>query len=330
MILIISSNNDVTTNEVIDWLRFYNSDFIRIDSTKLISIQKAIINVDSTELYFEIDGTDLKLSQITSIWYRRSWINFKRNKYTNEALLNSEFENQIENQLIEENFYLSQFLLSEFKKKSLNDISDTRHNKLGALAYAKKIGLMIPSTIIATAKKDVIKFKATNSNIITKNFSPGVFIILDGSSMNGYTTELSDQEINDLPDCFFPMLFQQKIEKAFELRIFYLNNQFYTSAIFSQNDDQTKVDFRNYNVNLPNRTPTYELPINIKELLKTFMKYFSLNSGSIDMIVTNEGEYIFLEVNPIGQIAQVSIPCNYYLQHEIAKSLIKNIHEREN
>ena len=32
---------------------------------------------------------------------------------------------------------------------------------------------------------------------------------------------------------------------------------FYSSAIFSQNDPKTSVDFRNYNKDKPNRTPPY-------------------------------------------------------------------------
>lgn len=53
------------------------------------------------------------------------------------------------------------------------------------------------------------------------------------------------------------------------------------------------------------------------------MEVIDLNSGSIDMLVSKKNEYIFLEVNPIGQFAQVSYPCNYYIQKEIASELIK-------
>jgi D-alanine-D-alanine ligase-like ATP-grasp enzyme len=56
----------------------------------------------------------------------------------------------------------------------------------------------------------------------------------------------------------------------------------------------------------------------IKIKLKKLMKELQLVSGSFDIIVTKTGEYIFLEVNPIGQFSQVSIPCNYYLEKRIA------------
>jgi glutathione synthase/RimK-type ligase-like ATP-grasp enzyme len=46
-----------------------------------------------------------------------------------------------------------------------------------------------------------------------------------------------------------------------------------------------------------------------------------LDSGSIDMIVSTEGKYIFLEVNPVGQFGMVSYPCNYYIERDIADYL---------
>jgi hypothetical protein len=39
------------------------------------------------------------------------------------------------------------------------------------------------------------------------------------------------------------------------------------------------------------------------------------------MIVTPEGEYVFLEVNPTGQFGWVSDNCNYYLEEKIANHL---------
>ncbi|MPT35513.1 MAG: hypothetical protein E2604_10600 [Flavobacterium sp.] len=64
--------------------------------------------------------------------------------------------------------------------------------------------------------------------------------------------------------------------------------------------------------------------VKVKKIkLKKLMKVLKLNSGSIDMLVSSNNEYVFLEVNPIGQFGQVSKPCNYYLEKQIAKELNK-------
>jgi D-alanine-D-alanine ligase-like ATP-grasp enzyme len=52
------------------------------------------------------------------------------------------------------------------------------------------------------------------------------------------------------------------------------------------------------------------------------MQKADLNCGSLDLIKSKDGRYVFLEVNPSGQFGMVSYPCNYYLEEEVAKSLI--------
>lgn len=138
-----------------------------------------------------------------------------------------------------------------------------------------------------------------------------------------YTETVSDEFIDTLNDDFFPSLIQQQLDKAYELRIFYLHGNYYSMAIFSQSDQQTCVDFRKYNDKKPNRTVPFCLPSCIEEKIKCFMMTMNLNSGSIDMIVTKKNDYVFLEVNPVGQFGMVSGPCNYRLEKEIATYLIR-------
>lgn len=53
------------------------------------------------------------------------------------------------------------------------------------------------------------------------------------------------------------------------------------------------------------------------------MKDIDMNCGSIDMIYSPEGEYIFLEVNPVGQFQWLSKSCNYDIERQIAFDLLK-------
>ena len=92
-------------------------------------------------------------------------------------------------------------------------------------------------------------------------------------------------------------------------------------AIFSQNDMQTAIDFRQYNSNNPNRNVPFKLPDNLKKSLTKLMCDIGLNTGSIDMIYTKDKEYVFLEVNPVGQFKMTSMPCNYYIERDVARIL---------
>jgi glutathione synthase/RimK-type ligase-like ATP-grasp enzyme len=116
-------------------------------------------------------------------------------------------------------------------------------------------------------------------------------------------------------------LLQEKLDKKYELRVFFLNEEFYAMAIFSQNASDTSVDFRNYKDKKQNRTVPYTLPYNIHVCLLKFVKETNLNTGSIDIVVTTDNRFVFLEVNPVGQFGMVSYPCNYHLEKKVATYL---------
>ena len=63
----------------------------------------------------------------------------------------------------------------------------------------------------------------------------------------------------------------------------------------------------------------------MEKKLTLLMKKMNLNCGSIDMIKSKEGEYVFLEINSVGQFGMVSRPCNYYLEEKVADFLNSNI-----
>ena len=125
-------------------------------------------------------------------------------------------------------------------------------------------------------------------------------------------------------ETLFPSLFQELVEKEYELRVFYINRTFYSMAIFSQLDKQTSIDFRNYNRQKPNRTVPYQLPLHIEKKLLQLIDHFEFTTGSIDIIKSISGEYIFLENNPVGQFGMTSSPCNYRLEKIVAKHLMNH------
>ena len=64
-------------------------------------------------------------------------------------------------------------------------------------------------------------------------------------------------------------------------------------AVFSQENNKTAQDFRNYDQDNPNRTVPYKLPVRIISKLTRLTRKLSLNTGSIDLIRSIDGEYYF-------------------------------------
>jgi ATP-GRASP peptide maturase of grasp-with-spasm system len=319
MLLIISSEDDSCTNLVIDWLLRYQIEFIRINSEDKIEVLSIDLqNFEKSEIILR--NKRMKISDFTAIWYRRSHLSLKKDE--NVKFSECIISKSINFQLDCEKKILEEFFLTELKKRSLNSQIDNDLNKLSVLKLCEKLKIKTPNTILTTQKKSLLAFKEKHGKVITKNFTPGMFIKNNEFRLGSGTILVTDEMIDELPNTFYPMLFQSLVDKAFELRVFYINGECYSSAIFSQNDERTRIDFRNYNFEKPNRTPPFLLPNDISVKLTLLMEKLDINSGSIDLIITTDGDVVFLEINPVGQFFQVSYPCSYYLEKKVAEFLI--------
>ncbi|WP_064967622.1 grasp-with-spasm system ATP-grasp peptide maturase [Tenacibaculum ovolyticum] len=306
MILIISKRNEASTEDVINWLNYQNKKYFRIDKE-----DNVIISYIGKDIVFQLNSYNIKLSEITTVWYRRGGIN--NDVLNNKKVIDNNFLDflRIESMFLKEYIY---YLLS--KKKKLNSYSTSFINKLIVSDIAEEVGFLTPNTYIINSKKSFLVHKK-KEKLITKTISGNPILHINNKKGAMYTNIVKDIE----EDFFYPSLFQNAIDKKYELRVFYLNGKTYSMAIFSQHDKTTSVDFRNYNHELPNRTVPFILPSKINFKLKKLMDKLNINSGSIDIIVSKKNEYYFLEVNPVGQFGMISYPCNYNLENKIATYL---------
>lgn len=324
MVLILSTDGDVSTCEVIEWLQYYNEKFIRINDNDIFNYEFKIYT-ENNSLKFTINknGQIINSDDISIVWHRK----FGFYAFVDEYPILKRTKNiSLIQHFTSEYFSILGTILSVLKdKKWLLNLNQAVTNKFMVLAEAEKVGLKIPHSLILNNKEQLIR-ELNSRHTISKTIKDSSQINYNGKYLSMFTTEvIADEAITEsLPLFFMPSLTQEKIEKEFELRIFFLENQFFTMAIFSQSDRQTQTDFRKYNFGKPNRTVPYKLPVSIEAKLFKLMKKLGLNTGSIDMIFTKDKEYVFLEVNPSGQFGMVSKPCNYPLEKIIAGHLIKN------
>ncbi len=326
MVLIQSQDFDISTNEVIEWLISMGTPFIRINiEEKNIRLISLTLTPDGTlDAVLETNGRRFKLSDLSAYWHRRGKMALDpidRNGF--EALkgaFGKKSMKEIKVNLSRERETVNTFLDHKLAGLpiSIGDSSRGTLNKLFVLHKAVKAGLLISPTLVTTDKEILEEFHETHGQVITKAILDNLLTNAVDECLVFYTEEISKEKLGSLTDTFYYSLFQQRIEKHYELRIFYLKGRFYSMAIFSQGDAHTQVDFRKYNDVKPGRRIPYKLPEEIEQKLDELMKSLGLNSGSIDMIVTPTGEFLFLEVNPVGIFAMVSHPCNYSIEKDIA------------
>lgn len=307
MILIITSEQDHSTHIVIDWLNHFNLPWIRVNEKDVIELSFV-----ENDIKFQSDSFSFLLSEIKVIWYRRGFLNFKF--FTSKLVEVDEFR-KIELKKLKEYIY---YKLSQLP--NINRFENANVNKLIVTETARNVGLLTPQEFLVSNKDTLKKIVSnTDNQHATKSISGFGTIPSDVVNYKILTKKINT--LDNTPQNFFPSLVQQYIEKRYELRIFYMHGKFWTMAIFSQSDDTTSVDFRNYNQIKPNRNIPFSVPHDIKQKIIKLMEKLDLNCGSIDMIVTPQLDFIFLEVNPVGQFGMVSYPCNYYLHKEVAQHL---------
>lgn len=312
MILILSEKNDITTYHVVKWLEYYEKESFVLtfeDTIEILSIESGNAKIKINEYIFN-------LIDLEAYWYRRGAINWTY--YTSIENLPIEISNDLnfEKKLIVE--LIHNFLLNI---PNLSTYYNFNVNRVICFSYANAVGLSTPKFGIYSCKYDVMWFCKKYKKIVTKPIGNGLFVNIENKQYLSYTTLLIESEINKMPDKFSDSLFLEYIEKKYELRIFYLDGTCYSMAILSQNDNKTEVDYRNYNNEKPNRNEPYTLPKKIANKVNILMKKLKLKTGSIDIIVTPNDDFVFLEVNPIGQFLNVSHTCNYNLEKKVAQYL---------
>jgi ATP-GRASP peptide maturase of grasp-with-spasm system len=321
LVLILSISTDLSTVHVLEWLNAWNVPWIRLNPEDLIDLLN--LQIDSTgRIEFVLameDGRKISSKQITAYWYRRGdfTLNHKQPNPSDQQTpleLQSHFSREADT-------LLSALHTTLRSVRHLNGRTDNETNKVSNLAIAARHGLKVPRTLITTSKSELQRFWNECNGIVAKGIHSSFFFHEDDIDYEGFTRRVTSIEMDELSCKFQPSLFQEEIAKKYEIRSFYLAGSFYSMAIFSQTNVKTEVDFRNYDQIRPNRTVPYRLPDTTERQLSALMGELDMHCGSIDLIRMVDGTHVFLEVNPIGQFGQVSIPCNYALEMLVARYL---------
>lgn len=313
VILIFSEENDPVTDDVFRWLHKLDNKCL----VKRLNYEDDIfglnIRLPNNEITIKTKDGVLDLNKIHKIWYRRGLINYLNNK----EILNYKYYLKHEFNKLHDGIW------SILEKKSCSSFRNTHLSKLEMLSKANSLGIMIPKTIYTDSKKELSNFFYENGGaIISKAIENAGFYDEEKKQVFGESTKsVLEKDIINCPNKFFVSAFQETIIKKYEIRTMYYKEHFFSMAIISQNNSKTKVDYRNYDDDNPNRNLPYQLPVLLEKKIIKLMKSLRLETGSLDLILTSKNEYVFLEVNPFGQY----LPVDYLFRGEISKLIANDI-----
>lgn len=323
-ILIISEQIDTSTNIVCSWLNYYDCPYLRLDDEqgKNIDIEIIVQNCDFKTILHTNEGIHV-LEETKIVWFRRGYLKFgmEQTLLFEDNSTNKSIVRFIDNEGETLEKYLYEVISSE---RRVNYPGEYNYNKLIALKVAYSLGFNIPDTILSRKSNSLKRFVDVQGKCISKSIQDIMPVYYHGKEYSsGKINRVDAREITQ--EHYWYSLFQKEITKKYELRIFVFFDNIYSMDIFSQLDTESELDFRDVDVNgaHPNRMVPYQLPNDIGLRIRQLMKRLNLESGSIDMIVDDNDDYYFLEVNPVGQFNFVSEVCNYYIEKDIAFSLIQ-------
>lgn len=189
--------------------------------------------------------------------------------------------------------------------------------KVYQLKVAKDTGFRIPETCITNSPSTAKHFIENQgvSGTIYKAFS---------ATREAWreTRLLKSDEVKLIDNVkFAPVIFQEYIEAEVDLRITVVDEDVFAAAIHSQ-ETEYRVDFR-MTMDEAQVKP-FDLPEDVIEKLLAYTRRLGLVYGAIDMRLTPEGEYVFLEINPSGQWLFIQERTNLPITEAMVSHMLKH------
>lgn len=236
-----------------------------------------------------------RLDDISAVWYRRAYNIGKGVKDELDAKFFGAAMGEIRNTLFG---FLESVDAYSLGKPSVYRRLDSKEEQL---KIADKLGLNIPATAVTNSPEEAKRFIVKHGDVVAK-MQTGFAIYEDGVENVVFTNVVNEDKLEELDTLLYcPMQFQKKIEKKKELRITIVGRDVYAFEIDSQQSEAAKTDWRKDGVNLIDKWIPTELPQDIEAKLLELLDVYHVDYGAIDMIVSPEDEYYFIEINGAGE-----------------------------
>lgn len=275
-------------------------------------------------LWLENEAGPHSLGDITAVWYRRSY-NIGKGL---ETVLDKEFLQSSIGEVRRTLFGMLEGLpCFQLERYSVYRRLDSKEEQL---RIAADCGLNVPATCITNSPDRLKAFMEATGKPIVAKMQSSFAIYREGREHVVFTSEINDHHLEQLQQlAYCPMTFQEKLPKALELRVTVVGKEIFAFSIDSQQLPDAQTDWRKEGAALVEDWRPYELPEDVKTGLLQMMDIYGLNYGAIDLVLTPEGKYYFLEVNAAGEFFWLDKLCGYAISRHLAAVLLQQAERRE-
>lgn len=181
------------------------------------------------------------------------------------------------------------------------------------LQVAASIGLNVPETLITNDPDEASAFiEWHKGKVVHKAMASPKDRLLDTRMWSGDDMPLMFETLK-----LAPTMFQSLVRGPADVRVTVVGDRLFAA----------KIDTARGNAGLDSRLDMdapfeeYVLPWRLEGQLRSFMADMGLVYGTVDLKISDEGEYFFLEVNPQGQFLYVEILTGMPISEAMAELL---------
>ncbi len=288
-VLLVTTNRSSHATRLEEELALLDTETLRIDTDNNTRIWPSISSTrQSTNYQLTTQDKEYNLNEFDVVWWDEVVPNessFKNLYYSEWAFLETQ--------------KAARWILSGLDVPYLNHphLNLRASNKVLQLSRAQKFGIQTPDTIISSNSKEVRTFAEEDKTIYKPISRPTKRTVGDDSVI--LTSLIDSSELNKSSIESKLSLLQHYVNKKYELRTFVIGDKCFSVEIHNQESDRAKIDWRRYDIaNTPHYT--HNMSEEMQERLIKLNKSFGLSYSAMDLIVTPEEEYVFLEMNPQG------------------------------
>jgi glutathione synthase/RimK-type ligase-like ATP-grasp enzyme len=173
-------------------------------------------------------------------------------------------------------------------------------NKILQHAIATQVGFRMPDSLYTNNPQEIRHFLRTHGGRAVYKPLAGVGWSDGTTTWACHTIEITEAKlVDDHLLELTPGIYQELLDKSHEIRLTMVGNRPFAAKILSQSTSKGKLDWRRSYGEVA-MEPT-ELPAWVIDFSCRLMQKLGIVFGCFDFIVTPAGDFVFLEVNQMGQ-----------------------------
>lgn len=193
--------------------------------------------------------------------------------------------------------------------------------KVRQLEVARRVGLRVPRTLVTNDPARALRFyDECEGRLVSKVLRDGR-VQREGEKHLAFTHVVRRRDLQRLDSvALAPVIFQEIVPKRLELRVTVVGDRVFTAALDSQASPFASEDLRRADDLVA--CSAHALAPEIEARCVRLVQALELVFGALDLVLTPEGEPVFLEVNSNGRWAWVEARAGLPIAEALAELIV--------